>query len=240
MGGFSFEGAAGGAASGAAVGGIWGAAAGFVLGGFIGGKNQDKAKKAAQRRERQIAYITSTENYKAIYKDVHGIVAERARHTVGPATRSAAATQASRRGLTGTGLGSAMMTNAAAAPGIAAAGAAASETGNIQNRQLAGIGASPMPGLTGIGTGMSEQGVSNIGGLAGMIGNKIKEKRGEGKLIPGQTPGSVKVPGGGGIEVNLPPVAESQMGSAGNLINPQIQPYDPKKYKTNPFAIPAL
>lgn len=142
---FDFEGAVGGAAAGASIAGPPGAIIGGIAGGFLGGMGKDKAKKAAARRERQLRFLASPQNFLNIARQLTPGFSQLAHQTIGAAASSAAATQAARRGLTGTGLGAALATNAAAAPGIAATQAGFQQAGLIQRQQIAALSGAVIP-----------------------------------------------------------------------------------------------
>ena len=94
---FDFEGAVGGAVAGTQVNPGIGTAIGFVIGGFLGGQAKDKAKKAAARRERQLQFLASAENFNRIARQLTPGFVALANRAIGPAASSAAATQSARR-----------------------------------------------------------------------------------------------------------------------------------------------
>jgi len=224
---FDFEGAVGGAAGGASFGGPIGAAIGFVLGGFIGGKDKDAAKKAAARRERQLQFLASAENFNRIARQLTPGFVALANQSVGPAAASAAATQSARRGLTGTGLGSALATNAAAAPGIAASKAAFQQAGQIQANQIAALGGTVIPGLAGLAQpgGLPGDTLGQLGALGkglGLQGNR----GGDDLLVPRLQPFTPPTS-------PLSPLPRIPTPGEGELIDPQIGPLNRRRQSSS-------
>ena len=176
-----------GASLGGVPGGIIGGVAGFALGGLGGGKGKDDAQKASAAKRRQAANAASPDNIiRSAQKFQKAFGAQAA--LGGQALQSGVATNNARRGLTGTGLGTALTGAALSAPGLFAQQDAfnrASQSAALQVQAATGVGTgfSPIDPNTGLFSG------GGLGDLAKVFGNlgalKNKNKGSSGPLFPG-------------------------------------------------------
>ena len=185
-------GAATGASVGAAVGGPFGAgvgaAAGFVLGGLAGGKAKDDAKKEQRRREQQILQLSSPQQIlqnARKFQNQFGAIAGLG----GQALQSTVATNIARRGLTGTGLGTALTGAALSAPGIFATRDSLGRAQQTANLQVAALGGTPVFNPSQVGSGQFGIGSPGFGEFATTLaglGLKNRNESNSGSLFPFQ------------------------------------------------------
>jgi hypothetical protein len=171
-----------------------GAVAGGIFGGLSGGKGEDEAKKAKERQRQRAVVAASPGNLIENVRRVQPAVTNMIRSGIGPQFQSGVATNIARRGLTGTGIGTAMQNAALAAPGVFATQAAIPIAQQISSNQLgAELGVPPFINpLTSTGQIFTPQ---TLGGLAGTVGTFSSlfpgKKAGPTSTLPlGTTPGS--------------------------------------------------
>jgi hypothetical protein len=144
----ALSGAAQGAAQGSALGPM-GTAAGAVIGGvsgFMAGRRKQKAARNERRRQTRIRALASPAHLADVMKSLQPMMKMIVASNLGPQFQTMVADSLAKHGLTGTGVGEAFRSSAAAAPAIFATEGAASEAGNVVNRELAAEGmAGPEP-----------------------------------------------------------------------------------------------
>jgi hypothetical protein len=136
------SGAAQGAAQGSALG-PYGTAAGAVIGGiagFMGGRRKQKAARQERRRQERIRATASPAHLADVMKSLQPMMKMIVASNLGPQFQAMVNDSLAKHGLTGTGVGEAFRSSAAAAPAIFATEGAASEAGNVVNRELAAEG----------------------------------------------------------------------------------------------------
>jgi hypothetical protein len=137
---------ASGAASGAAQGasfGPYGAVIGAGIGaisGFMSGRRRKKAERQERRRQERIRMKASPEHLGDVIKSLTPLFREIVASGLGPQFQTAVADNLAKHGLTGTGVGEAFRSSAAAAPAIFATQAATQEGSQVVGRELAAEG----------------------------------------------------------------------------------------------------
>src|SRR3989304_43559 len=89
------------------IGTAVGAAVGFLWGGFAGGRAKAREARRKRKLEERIRFVTSPENFNAVFTQLTPLFRATIAQPIGAAVESATATENARRGLTGTGIGSA-------------------------------------------------------------------------------------------------------------------------------------
>jgi YmgG-like glycine-zipper protein len=147
------SGAASGAAQGAAVGGPYGALIGAGIGaisGFMSGRRRKKAERAERRRQERIRQKASPQHLAAVIQSLQPVFREIVASGLGPQFQTQVNDSLAKHGLTGTGVGEAFRSSAAAAPAIFATQGATSEANQVVNRELYAEGvAGPEPSPAG-------------------------------------------------------------------------------------------
>ena len=168
------------------------------LGSFVQGFAgvSDEAQRNA-RKQRQLLKsakkASSTDRFAEIADQIAPLIRELEAMGAIPAFQSAAATGVSRRGLTGTGIGTAITSAAGGAGELFALKQALGLSSDIQSRQLAAI-------LGFAGVNLAGPSSSNLfGATADVIMQRISSGiASQGKNVQGQTPVSGTSPGPGG------------------------------------------
>lgn len=125
--------------------GPYGAAAGFVLGGFLGGARNRGEKKRMRTRERQIRRRLSPAYYKQKLQEFTPIARQNVLESgAGNVIKQEVQGNISRRGLTGTGLGTAFQNAAALAPANIASTQAQNMASSSINNEISSISGFPM------------------------------------------------------------------------------------------------
>lgn len=126
--------------AGASVGGPYGAAAGFVLGGFLGGSYQKGQKKQRRTLEKKIRRRQSPEYLKQRIQEYTPIARQAVLESgAGTSLQQEVQSNISKRGLTGTGVGTAFQNAAALAPSQFAAQTATNLATNSIDQEIQGI-----------------------------------------------------------------------------------------------------
>lgn len=146
---FDFSSGMQGAASGGSIGGPWGAIAGFVIGGFLGGGKKKRAEKKQKKLEKQLRVLASPEHLAATTKKLTPQFREQIAGGAGAELTGAIQTGVARRGLTGTGIGTALTAGAAAVPETMAFREALGQAQDVVGRQIAVRSKQRTPEATG-------------------------------------------------------------------------------------------
>lgn len=142
------------ATSGAMQGAMQGASFGPVgavvggISGFMSGRRRQKAARQERRRQARIRTIASPQHLADVMRALQPMFRELVAAGLGPQFQTAVADNLAKHGLTGTGVGEAFRSSAAAAPAIFATTGAASEAKGVVNRELEAeglAGSAPAP-----------------------------------------------------------------------------------------------
>jgi len=133
---FDFQSGLAGAQTGGSMGGGYGAIAGFVIGGFMGGRAKKRAQKKEKKRQKQLKHLASPTHLAETTKELTPQFRQQIAGGAGAAMTGAIQTGVARRGLTGTGIGTALTAGAAAVPETMAFKEALGQAEGVINRQI--------------------------------------------------------------------------------------------------------
>lgn len=133
---FDFDSAMAGAQTGGSVGGPYGAIAGFVISGFMGGSKKKKMKQLAKKKQKRLQKLASPQHLADVTRQLTPLMRQDVAGGAGAELQQAIQTGVARRGLTGTGIGTALTAGASAVPEVMAFKMALGKSGDIVERQI--------------------------------------------------------------------------------------------------------
>lgn len=154
---FDFESGLAGAQTGA-VGGPWGALAGFVVSGFAGGHKKSATKKLMKRRNKALMKLASPKHLAEVTKELTPLFREQVAGGAGAAATGSINNFVARNGFTGTGIGAALNSGAAAIPELMAFQSALGQAGGVINRQASAYNQQLYPEQTDVAGLVGEAG----------------------------------------------------------------------------------